>query len=73
MYSLLILMSSILSATCIEKLTDGTFDEALGSHKFVLVEFHAPWCGACDIFKPKYDEVYIFISFTTVFYLFVSF
>ena len=41
----------------IQDLTEKNFDEVIKSHKNVLVQFHAPWCGYCKEFRPIYDTV----------------
>ena len=37
--------------------TDADFDQLLKDHRRVVVKFHADWCGACNMFAPKYKRV----------------
>lgn len=40
----------------ITELTDKNFGETIGTSKYAIVEFYAPWCGFCQEFAPIYEE-----------------
>jgi thioredoxin 1 len=37
--------------------TDDTFNEVVSSHKTILVDFWADWCGPCKKISPILDEI----------------
>merc|ERR1719421_2260940 len=39
------------------QLTPWNFDEHVGGETAVLAMFHAPWCGGCKKYMPKFEEV----------------
>lgn len=38
-------------------LNDEAFEQALASHKHVVVKYFANWCGTCRLFAPKYKKL----------------
>ena len=41
-------------------LTDATFKKALEENEHILVDFYAPWCGACKKMDPGNIEISLF-------------
>ncbi|KAK0731580.1 protein disulfide-isomerase precursor [Lasiosphaeris hirsuta] len=52
----LLAAAAVASASDVEQLTKGNFDDFVKANDIVLAEFFAPWCGHCKALAPEYEE-----------------
>mmetsp|Transcript_50554 Transcript_50554/g.99030 ORF Transcript_50554/g.99030 Transcript_50554/m.99030 type:complete len:817 (+) Transcript_50554:51-2501(+) len=56
-FAFFVAVSAIGTDKNIKELTEETFKPTLEANKAVLVEFYAPWCGACQSFAEEYSQL----------------
>ena len=39
------------------ELVKGNYDEILGTHEKIVLDFNAKWCGQCKMVAPKVSEI----------------
>eukprot|EP00475_Leptophrys_vorax_P005923 TRINITY_DN1359_c0_g2_i1.p1 TRINITY_DN1359_c0_g2~~TRINITY_DN1359_c0_g2_i1.p1 ORF type:complete len:528 (+),score=116.19 TRINITY_DN1359_c0_g2_i1:93-1586(+) len=53
---LLISLALVQGKEYVITLDASNFDEIVGQHDFIVVEFYAPWCGHCKSLAPEYEK-----------------
>ncbi|CAJ1055986.1 protein disulfide-isomerase A3 [Xyrichtys novacula] len=52
---LLAAVTGLSRASDVIDFTDDDFENKIGDHSLILVEFYAPWCGHCKRLAPEYE------------------
>lgn len=55
-FLLFIALAAVSRADDVLEYDADTFDDNIGDHEIILVEFYAPWCGHCKKLAPQFEE-----------------
>ncbi|KAL1214700.1 Protein disulfide-isomerase [Cardamine amara subsp. amara] len=55
-------VSSVVAKEFVLTLGSGNFSSVVSKHKFIVVEFYAPWCEHCKTLSPEYEKAALILS-----------
>ncbi|XP_076949767.1 protein disulfide-isomerase-like [Bidens hawaiensis] len=60
--NVLLISSAATEKEYVLTLDHSNFSEVVSKHKFIVVEFYAPWCGHCKNLAPEYEKAAAVLS-----------